>query len=85
MHIKDRLAFAAIELLKDENGAEEMKLLLESYTSKKNTGNFFREYKKRCVVYAPVKPSDIVDEISRQLDAFELFTPERFVCKDTDE
>lgn len=67
-NIKTRLAYAFIELLKDENGTEEMRLLIESRTNKKNAYNFFNEYKKHCRINAPLKHSDITDEISRQLD-----------------
>lgn len=67
-HIKDRLAYAQLEQMKSENGAEEMKLLIENCTKKKNAYNFFREHKKNCKVNAPIKHSDILDEISKQLE-----------------
>ena len=82
---KDKLAYAFIEMLKAENGAEEMKILLESYTSTKNAGNFFKEYKRRCkVVGTKLKSPDIVDEITEQSEKFDLLTPDKFVDADKD-
>jgi len=73
-HLKDRLAYAQLTQMMSENRSEELKILLECHYSKKNTYNFLKGYEKHCSINAVIKPSDVLDDITKQLDEFVLIT-----------
>jgi len=74
------LNFAEFEQLIAENGKKGAVNLLKSRDNTKNVNYFLKKYKQKCRVNGIAKPSEIIDEITRQLDAFILITPDSFTA-----